>query len=136
MDQIKRKPDFEGTWSYEEDNIFLNTIGYGQFAFFIEKREAIDKACLESIRGIILDWYGESTFEGEFNEDVVRFTKSYVFDTIERGAAPNGVFYQGKKVSRDRYEGLYTVINGTTNGVRGDWSRKFMMKRFVDQSLN
>jgi len=136
MDYVERKPDFEGTWCWDDDNIFCNIFGHGPFYIFIEKREASDKNGLENISGIISDCHGQATFEGEISAEQVKFVKFYSFEAVESGGAKNPIEYEGKSVGKDKYEVTYTVRDGTKNGVRMDWSRKFVMRRFVNPSLN
>jgi len=130
---MKRLPDFVGTWSLGEED-FFDIMGYGSFEMYIiEKRQIKEGA--EFIKGIIKDYFGESTFEGELNSNTIRFTKKYNPEAIINGGHKDIIEYEAKEVD-DKYLGEYTVINGTNGGIPQDWKHPFMMRKHFDPSMN
>ncbi|PNX46128.1 MAG: hypothetical protein BV456_12660 [Thermoplasmata archaeon M8B2D] len=132
--------DFIGSWIFDPSldsqmyrEFLLSEFNTGLFYMKIEDRER--RGDTEKIRGTIEDSFGNSIFEGELNQNHIEFMKTYDSVSIQRGAAREGVRYEGSFVE-DHYEGQFTVINGIVKGEVKDWSMEFIMWKTSGPSMN
>jgi hypothetical protein len=119
---MPRSPDYVGTWRPESPEL-------GLFLLFIDESQQVGNTNIRKVKGRIEDRMGHSTFDGEFGGHFVQFLKTYDEESIrENGAAPHGVMYKGERFEGQKYKGTFTVINGTSKGVRQDWHGEFEMR--------
>ena len=116
---------FVGTWgSFMNDDGNLMS---GDFELYISERKSKDDGNAEYIRGIITEELGKATFEGEISPGIIRFTKLYSKEAIEKGGHNDRIEYAGN-ASDSGYTGLFTVVNGhVMDGSIGNWQGTFYM---------
>jgi len=100
--------------------------GMGVFSMFIDTRKR-DKE-IEIIGGRIIDSYlgREATFEGELNEEHIKFVKKY----SDRCANLGELIYTAKRIKSKLFEGTWQK--------KGDksWKGKFRLENFFNPTNN
>ena len=133
MDRI---PDYIGNWAVDGDPKFehiptLVSLGFGRFELFID--EKIKTNGITKIKGIITDYYGEATFEGELEEKTIRFVKRYNKEIVESGKSVDEIPYEGQKIKEGFYKGTYNMKGGQ-KGNPNEWNGQFVL--FVNPEIN
>ncbi len=138
---FRRKPDFIGNYMLPDDleqqkireegariskekYEYLCREGCGTFFMFITTRKK--RKGLEKIAGTIIDnWDGEeATFDGEINEDHIKFTKKYLNHGIKPHLSKE-IPYEGKRMGMEGiFEGTYKMKE---EGGEGIWQGKFIL---------